>query len=130
MTNQLTRYALSIAAVMLLLFPSLSFAQCVRAPAPKVKRVTHLRVEVTMGDEAEAVKRADVFVTSEDEDSPFDKTLKTDKNGVVSFIKVPRVRVLIQVTAAGCKTFGKKYVLEDESQTIAIRLQKDGVISP
>src|SRR5262245_27770431 len=126
MTNQITRYALSIAAVMLLLFPSLSFAQSVTSPAPKVRRVTHLRVKVTTGDEAEAVKGADVFITTEDEDSAFDRTLKTDKNGVVSFTKVPRVRVLIQVTAAGWKTFGKKYVLEDENQTIAIRLEKDG----
>jgi len=125
MTNQLTRYVLSIAAVMLLSFPSLSFAQCVTPKTRKVRTVTHLRIEVTAGDEAEAVKGADVFVKTEDEDSPFDRTLKTDKNGVVSFAKVPRVRVLIQVTAAGCKTFGKKYVLEDESQTIAIRLQKD-----
>ena len=126
MTNQHTRYSVSIAAAMLLLFPSLTFSQDVAPPAPKAKKVTHLRVEVTAGDEAQAVNGADVFVTTADEDAPFERTLKTDKNGVVSFVKVPRVKVLIQVTAAGCKTFGKKYTLEDETQTIAIRLEKDG----
>src|SRR5690242_8719930 len=107
MTNQLTRYTLSIATVVLLLVPAVVFSQEPAPAAPKPKRVTHLRVEVTAGDEDEAVSGADVFVRAEG-DEAFDRTLRTDRNGVVSFAKVPRVRVLIQVTAAGCKTFGKK----------------------
>lgn len=123
MTKQFTRNCLLVSIAVLLLVPFATFSQ-ETAPS-KDKKKTHLRVEVTAGEEAEAVRGADVFVTSEDEDTPFDRTLKTNGNGVVTFAKVPRVKILVQVTAAGCKTFGKHYELEEESQTITIKLEKN-----
>jgi hypothetical protein len=121
MTKQLTRNCLLVSIVLLLLVPFATFSQ---EPAPpKEKKKTHLRVEVT-GEEAEAVSGADVFVKSEDEDTPFDRTLETDRHGVVNFARVQRVKILIQVTAAGFKTFGDHYELTQESQTIAIKLEK------
>lgn len=122
MTKQLTRNSLLVSISMLLLMPCAVFSQ---EPAPKPKKTTHLRIEVTVGEEEEPVSGADVFVRSQDEGAPFERTLRT-REGLVSFTRVPTVKVLIQVTVAGCKTFGRKYELaQDDDQTITIRLEKN-----
>ena len=123
MTKQLTRNCLLVSIAVLLLVPFATFSQ--EPGPPKDKKKAHLRVEVTAGEEAEAVSGADVFVKSEDEDTPFDRTLETDRHGVVNFARVQRVKILIQVTAAGFTTFGNHYELTQESQTIAIKLEKN-----
>jgi hypothetical protein len=126
MTKQLTRNILLVSISVLVLIPCASFSQ---EPAPPAKHqknnVTKLHVAVTVGDESEPVSGADVFVKSEDEDTPFDRTVRTDRRGAVNFARVPRVRILIQVTADGYKTFGDHYDLTQESQTIAIKLEKN-----
>lgn len=122
MTKQLTRNSLLVSISLLLLIHSTIFSQ---EPAPKPKKTTHLRIEVTVGEEEEPVSGADVFVRSQDEGAPFERTLQT-REGAVSFTRVPTVQVLIQVTVAGCRTFGRRYDLtQEEDQTIAIKLEKN-----
>ena len=122
MTTQLTRNSLLVSISVVLLIPGAIFSQ---EPAPRPQKTTHLHVEVTAGEEEEPVDGADVFVRSQNEDTPFEKTLKT-RDGLVSFAKVPTVTVLIQVTVVGCKTFGKKYELsQEDDQTISIKLEKN-----
>lgn len=126
MTKQLTRNSLLVSVSVLLLLPGAIFSQ---EPTARPQKTTHLHVEVTAGEEEEPVSGADVFVRSMTEGTPFEKTLRT-RDGSVSFTKVPAVTVLIQVTVAGCKTFGRKYDLApDDEQTITINLEKnqDGV---
>jgi hypothetical protein len=126
MTNQLTRTFLLVSISLLVLIPRGVFSQVHTLTARHQKtNVCHLHVDVTAGQEAEPVSGADVFVTTESEDTPFERTLRTDKHGAVTFARVPRVKILIQVTAAGFNTFGKRYELEAENKTIAIKLEKN-----
>lgn len=94
-----------------------------RAQEPELKR-TRLQIEVTAGDPLEPVKNAEVFVTSESDNFTFEETVTTNRQGVARLSGVPRGRVLIQVTAKGCKNFGNRYDLDQESQTIQIKLEK------
>lgn len=122
MTKQLTRNSLLVSISIILLIPGAIFSQ---EPAPKTQRTTHLRIDVTAGEEEELITGADVFVRSQSEGAPFEKTLRT-KNGSVTFTKVPVAQVLIQVTVAGCKTFGRRYDLtEEDDQTITIKLERN-----
>lgn len=123
MTKQLTRNCLLFSISLLLLIPC---AVLSKEPAPTANRQKiNLRIEVTAGDEADPVSGAEVNVRSESGDSPFERTLQTNKSGVVTFKGVPQVKILIQVTAAGCRTFGKRYNLEEEGETITIALAKN-----
>ena len=122
MTKQLTRNSLLVSISVLLLIPGASFSQ---EPAPGPPRTTHLHVEVTAGEEEEPVSGADVFVRSQNEGISFEKTLRT-RDGSVTFTRVPAVKVLIQVTVAGCRTFGRKYDLtQEDDQTITINLERN-----
>ncbi|HEV1996122.1 MAG TPA: hypothetical protein VGR03_17445, partial [Candidatus Acidoferrum sp.] len=50
--------------------------------------------------------------------------VKTNRDGMVKVPNVPRGRALIQVIAAGWKTFGRWFELDKEEQTIKIKLEK------
>lgn len=123
MTNQLTRNCLLFSVSLLLLIPC---AVLSKEPAATASRQRiNLRIEVTAGDEADPISGAEVNVRSESVDSPFERTLQTNRSGVVTFKGVPQVKILIQVTAPGCRTFGKRYDLEEEGEMIAIALAKN-----
>lgn len=122
MTKQPTRNSLLVSISVLLLIPNAIFSQ---EPAPKPQRTTDLHIEITAGEEGEPITGADVFVRSQTRGAPFEKTLRT-RDGSVTFARVPVTKVLIQVTVAGCKTFGRKYDLtEEDDQTIAIKLERN-----
>jgi hypothetical protein len=125
MTKQLTRNYVLFSISVGLLIPCVVLS---KEPAATGKHqnnnVTKLRVEVTAGEEPEAVSGAEVFVQPADEDHPDGRSLRTDKKGVVTFLKVPRGNVLIQVTADGYERFGSRYDLDEESKTIAVTLSK------
>lgn len=122
MTKQLTKNSLLVSISVLLLIPSAIFSQ---EPAPRPQKTTDLHIEITAGEEDEPITGADVFVRSQTEGAAFEKTLPT-REGLVTFARVPVAKVLIQVTVAGCKTFGKKYDLTEEyDQTITINLERN-----
>ena len=68
-----------------------------------------------------SVAGADVLVRSSNGD--FEANPTTDASGVASVSDVPFGKVLIQVTAAGWKTFGHTYDLNKKEQTVAIDLK-------
>ncbi|MGH9816796.1 MAG: hypothetical protein ACRD5F_00375 [Candidatus Acidiferrales bacterium] len=93
------------------------------------KGITDLRVEVTAGEKSEPVDQASVYVKYMEErtlrrDKKVELNLKTNREGVARLSDAPRGKVLIQVVAPGWKTFGKWFDLDQDKQTIKIRLEK------
>ncbi|MCI0526410.1 MAG: hypothetical protein L0Y56_03020, partial [Nitrospira sp.] len=71
------------------------------------------------------VKKAEVFVKSEMSDEEFEETMKTNSQGNVIVLGVPRGRALIQVTAEGWNNYGRLHDLEQEIETITITLERE-----
>jgi hypothetical protein len=117
-------------ALSVILLPSVLSAQTGDKPAKgKQEGTTKLRIEVTAGDEGNPVESASVYVRYTEgrklgKDKKIEQNWKTNKEGVVKVPEVPRGKVLIQVIAPGWKTFGRWYDLDQDEQTIKIRLQK------
>jgi hypothetical protein len=91
--------------------------------------VTKLRVEVTAGDKDQPVESASVYVRYTVErallkNKKVEMNLKTNQEGIAMVRDVPRVKVLVQVIADGWKTFGQYYTLDQDEQTIHIKLEK------
>jgi hypothetical protein len=114
----------------LILLPSVLNAQTGDKPAKqKQEGTTKLRIEVTAGDEGKPVDGASVYVRYTEgrvlgKDKKIEQNWKTNKEGVVKVPELPRGKVLIQVIAPGWKTFGQWYELDQDEQTVKIRLQK------
>lgn len=117
-------------ALSAILVPLLLSAQTGDKPAKeKQEGTTKLRIEVTAGSEGTPVEGASVYVKwNEDRklrrDKKVEQNWKTNKDGFVKVPDVPRGKVLIQVIAPNWKTFGQWYDLDQDEQTIKIRLQK------
>jgi len=126
------RSALWLLGLILLLQPGGVLAQSsAKAGQEKSKEsaTSRLRIEVTAGDPAEPVENASVYVRYEVErklakDRKVEQNWKTNREGVIKVPGVPRGKVLVQVIAQGWKTFGQWYDIDQEEQTIKIRLQK------
>ncbi len=93
------------------------------------KGITDLRIEVTAGEKSEPVDQASVYVKYMEgrtlrRDKKVELNLKTNREGVARLSDAPRGKVLIQVVAPGWKTFGKWFDLDQDQQTIKIRLEK------
>jgi hypothetical protein len=117
----------------LILLPSTLGAQSGEKHSKALKAtdsgVTKLRIEVTAGKDADPVDSASVYIKwSEDrklrKDKKVEQNWKTNKDGFLKVSDLPRGKILIQVIAPGWKTFGQWYDLDQEEQTIKIRLQK------
>jgi len=121
MPRQLAKTIALFSAAGMLLLPLALFPQEPEKKAKEKKETTNLRIQVTGGEHDKPVAGADVYVESETEEESFNAT--TNDAGVARVSKVPRGKVLIQVTADGWKTFGKKYELNREEQTIKIVLE-------
>jgi hypothetical protein len=98
-------------------------------PKEKEDGTTRLRIEVTAGDSGTPVENASVYVRYTEEhklsrDKKIEQNWKTNRDGVVKIPGLPRGKVVIQVIAPHWKTFGQWYELDQEEQTIKIRLQK------
>ncbi len=131
----LARYAGRAAWVLLVVLSVILLPSVLRAQSgdksAKEKQLgsTKLRIEVTAGDEANAVEGASVYVRYTEgrklaKDKKIEQNWKTNKEGVIKVPDVPRGKVLIQVIAPGWKTFGHWYELDQDEQTVKIRLQK------
>jgi hypothetical protein len=94
-------------------------------PTPREARKTFtLQIEVTAGDPPDKIDRAAVRVRSEEDGARFSRETKTNKQGVASVSQVPRGKLVIQVVAKRCDTFGDEYTLTEDNQTIKITLKK------
>jgi len=97
--------------------------------AKKENGSTKLRIEVTAGEKGEPVENASVYVRYQQDrlllkDKKIEMNVKTNRDGTAKLPSLPRGKVLIQVIAQGWKTFGQWYELDQEEQTIKIKLQK------
>jgi len=127
MSNEFAKRILLILSAFMLLFPYALLSQEAQKNAKEDKKTTNLRIEVTGADDnsARPVERAEVYVESKVEGVDFEpQTKKTDRNGVVRFSGVPRGKVLIQVIAEGWHNFGDTFELNQENQTVKLRLKK------
>jgi len=67
-----------------------------------------------------------VQIESEDDGAGYMKDAKTNREGIVSFDHAPQGRVRIQVVAKDHETFGDKYALTRDNETIKINLRRIG----
>lgn len=107
-------------------------------PSPKGKKekksdqpqMVKLKIRVTAGDQDKAVDNASVYIRYDEPGGLFHRNkqaelnFKTNQEGSVKVPEVPRGKVLIQVVAKGWHTFGKWYDVENEDETIQIKLEK------
>lgn len=84
---------------------------------------TKLRISVSgkKAGQSASIAGADILLRSGDGD--FEANPTTDGQGVANISAVPFGKVLIQVTAAGWKTFGHNYDLNKKEQSIVIELK-------
>ncbi len=106
-----------------------AFGQSGQQPKGKPQKPTRLRIEVTAGEKNQPVENASVYVKYAQEralakDKKIEMNLKTNRDGVAKAPEIPRGKVLVQVIAEGWKPFGRWYDLEEDEQTIKIRLEK------
>ncbi len=115
-----------------LLLPTTAFGQAqppAKTKPEKPTGITRLRIEVTAGEKGKAVENASVYVKFVQgrtlaKDKKFEMNVKTNREGVAKVPEIPRGKLLIQVVAEGWKPFGRWYDVEEEEQTIKIRLEK------
>lgn len=86
-----------------------------------------LRIVVTSNGDTKPVNGADVIVRAPDED--FEKSTKTDSQGVATIAGVPRVSLVIQISAMGWKTWGGQVDFKDD-KPIQVTLEKDKPSKP
>ena len=90
-----------------------------------------LRIHVVGGDEQEPVVNASVYLRFQEKHallfllhkkSKVELDLKTDDKGYASFNQLPQGKVLIQVVAPTWQTFGEYFELDQDKQTIVIKI--------
>lgn len=92
---------------------------------PSVK----LKIEVT-GDTGKPVANASIYVRFNEPGGLFhhdklaEMNFKTNEDGTVKVPEVPQGKILIQVVAKGWHTYGKWYDIEQDGQTIQIKLEQ------
>ena len=112
-----------------LLTAAAALGQSGKPPKAKPQKPARLRIEVTAGEKNQPVENASVYVKYAQEraltkDKKIEMNLKTNRDGVAKVPDIPRGKVLVQVIAEGWKPFGRWYDLEEDEQTIKIRLEK------
>jgi hypothetical protein len=91
-----------------------------------------LRIHVVGGEKQEPVVNASVYLRFQEKHallfllhkkSKVELDLKTDDKGYASFNQLPQGKLLIQVVAPTWQTFGEYFELDQDKQTIVIKLQ-------
>jgi len=91
-----------------------------------------LQIHVVGGEKQEPVVNASVYLRFQEKHallfllhkkSKVELDLKTDDKGYASFNQLPQGKVLIQVVAPTWQTFGEYFELDQDKQTIVIKLQ-------
>ncbi len=94
-------------------------------PAASEKRhgTSHLRIEVTGGDNNKPVADASVYMRFPKE-KKVELDLKTNQEGVTRSPEIPQGKILIQIVAPGWKTYGEYHDVTESEQNIQIHLLK------
>ena len=126
MSKELAKKTLVMCAAVMLVLPHSIFGQEgeKKTEEEKVNRI--LRIQVTGADQGSEgpVEGADVYVRSEAEGVEYEREVATSSKGIARLNDVPRGRVLIQVTAEEWMTFGGRFDVKEEEQSIEIKLKK------
>jgi len=90
---------------------------------------TNLRIVVTGGNDNQPVANASVYLRFTEtrflrKAKKVELDLKTNHEGVAVMRDLPRAEVVIQVVATGWKSFGQRFKLDRDEQTIPIKLEK------
>ncbi len=90
---------------------------------------TNLRVVVTAGKKNQPVENASVYLRYNEtrflrKAKKVEMDLKTNHEGVAVMHDLPRGELVIQVVAPGWKTFGQRFKLDQDEQTISIKLEE------
>ncbi len=92
-----------------------------------------LRIRVVGGEKEDPVVNASVYLRFQEKHallfllhkkSKVELDLKTDDRGYASFNELPQGKLLIQVVAPKWQTFGEYYELNQDKQTILIKLHR------
>jgi hypothetical protein len=90
--------------------------------------ISRLTIEVTAGDANKPVENASVYLKTLDQkllkDKKFEVNVKTNMQGIAHVPEAPAGRVLIQVVAAGWKSYGHWYDVTDPNETIKVHLER------
>ncbi len=119
--------AFFLAATMLAQEPSSKGKKDKKSDEPQIAK---LKIQITAGDQDKPVENASVYIRYAEPGGLFHRNkeaelnFKTNQQGSVKVPEVPRGKVLIQVVAQGWHTFGKWYDIENDEQTIQIKLEK------
>jgi hypothetical protein len=100
-----------------------------RSPTPtptprETRRTFTLQIEVSAGDSADKIDGAAVHLESREEGARFTREMRTSRQGLVTFSRVPPGRLLIQVVARQYDTFGDDFVLTQDNQTVRVTLRR------
>jgi hypothetical protein len=90
---------------------------------------TNLRIVVTAGKKDQPVENASVYLRYKEtrflrKDKKVELDLKTNHDGVATMRDLPRGDIIVQVVAPGWKTFGRHFKLDQDEQTIHIKLEQ------
>lgn len=126
MPKELAKKALVMCAAVVLILPQPMFGQEGEEKTGEEKVSTLLRIQVIGTDEGSEgpVEGAEVYVKSEAEGVEYEREVSTSSKGIVKLDDVPRGKLLIQVTAEEWVPFGDRFDVNEEEQSIEIKLKK------
>lgn len=126
MPKELAKKALVMCAAVVLMLPQPRFGQEREKKTGEEKVSTLLRIQIIGTDEGSEgpVEGAEVYVKSEAEGVEYEREVSTSSKGIVKLDDVPRGKLLIQVTAEEWVPFGDRFDVNEEEQSIEIKLKK------
>jgi len=126
MLKDLVKKALMICAAVMLVLAQPIFAQEMEKKTEEGKVNTILVIQVIGTDQGSEgpVEGAEVYVKSEAEGVEYEREVSTSGKGIAKLDDVPRGKLLIQVTAEEWLPFGDRYEVDEEEQSIEIKLNK------
>jgi hypothetical protein len=126
MPKDLAKKTLVMCAAVMLVLPQSMFGQEGEKKTEEEKVSTILRIQVIGTDQGSEgpVEGAEVYVKSEAEGVEYEREVSTTSRGIAKLDDVPRGKVLIQVTAEEWVPFGGRFDVNEEEQSIPIKLKK------
>ncbi len=105
------------------------FATCALAFSAFAADTTRLQVKVTNVD-GKPIDRASVIIKIDKGRSPIKfgkKTIthwetRTNQDGLVKLPEMPKAPILLQVIAKGYQTYGQRFTVDQDDQTIEVKL--------
>src|ERR1700753_1335438 len=114
-----------------LLVPMMIGAQEQTPPAnkPSLDQLSRITIEVSGGEKSTPIENASVYIKYVEErkvksNKTVELNVKTNRDGTAHVPDAPIGRALVQIVAAGWKTYGRWYDITDAKQTIKIHLDK------